>query len=108
MKKELKRKIHLEYYQKCMKAGGYLLKVYQDKHVRGDTYYGLCMAATNGAIDRALLEMFTPSRRESWTLETEGTDSIYWGSGKDDPEYGKFTPLRQTIVLFMAAWEGEL
>lgn len=31
----------------------------------------------------------------------------YWGSGICDPQLGKFTPLRQTILLFMAAMNGE-
>lgn len=60
------------------------------------------------------MELFEPTDEDSYKYGT----NAYWASGYDyiewdDPELrkdaiGGFTPLRQTIVLFLAAMNGEL
>ena len=58
------------------------------------------------------VELFRPSEKEQRALISIGQSDIYWGSeasAKDvDDRMYTFTPLRQTIVLFCAAINGEL
>lgn len=59
------------------------------------------------------LEQFSPTNKEKRELGQEGLSRSYWGSGLSDMEdlnilREAFTPLRQTIVLFMAAMNSEL
>lgn len=72
---------------------------------------GLCGCADINLIDSNILkEYFEPSDSELITLEFENHSRVYWGSGLEDGDWGlyEFTPLRQTIVLLMAAIAGEL
>lgn len=75
---------------------------------------GLCMCASDDKISSDILEeYFQPTPEERYDLVTEGLSTFYWGSGiskynqYDEIAY-VFTPLRQTIVLFMAAINNEL
>jgi len=76
---------------------------------------GLCNCFGNyprGIMDDAL-RLFVPNTEEKVKLARDGYDLVFWASGlsRHDDEFNaahEFTPLRQTIVLFMAAMEGEL
>lgn len=99
-------KKHLNFYKRCMATGMLPIdslgdSIYEFGH-HGDNNGGLCGCADAGLIDRNVLLMFEPD-----------TGEPYWGLG--DYEYSslketrlRFTPLRQTIVLFMAAINNEL
>jgi hypothetical protein len=57
------------------------------------------------------LTMLSPTREDFSQLSIEGKAIGFWGSGVstwDTNKYYSFTPLRQTIVLFMAAMNNEL
>jgi len=60
---------------------------------------GLCSCAWCGYIDEDLLILFKPEGASIWS---------YWAAGDDSYSYKSFSPLRQTIVLFMAAINNEL
>jgi hypothetical protein len=72
---------------------------------------GLC-----GSLDkegRELLKNFVPTDEDANVLMEDDWGSWYWGSGlkySDDviEQRYSFTPLRQTIVLLMAAMNNEL
>lgn len=93
---------HLAFYKECMETGEL-------------TYTGpgsgLCQSARDGHIDQDLLRYFEPDADQVFILEAENLSNGWWASGlkrNDDEKYTAFTPLRQTIVLFMAAINGEL
>jgi hypothetical protein len=77
---------HLQFYMVCMK---------DNRMPRG----GLCSCSWNGLIDEALLLLFKPEYASTFS---------YWAAGEVVVDYYKFTKLRQTIVLFMAAIKNEL
>lgn len=107
MRKIKKETPHLDYYKKCMKKGGRLLRIERGEDLQG-AYTGLCQAAMWGPINSEILDKYiAPRYREKKALEREGLDSIYWGSGECGPAYGKLTPLRQNLVLIMAAINEE-
>jgi len=60
---------------------------------------GLCACSWYGLIDEDLLIDFKPELASHFS---------YWASGRNIACYYKFTKLRQTIVLFMAAINNEL
>lgn len=105
MKKDRK---YLDFYESCMKTG----------QLPG---CGLCETFTDyiedeeGWIDDEpdeIFELFTPTIDDIDRLYDEGLCYLYWASGLSErytkKRYHEFTPLRQTIVLFMAAINGEL
>jgi len=68
---------------------------------------GLCNSLLGNSI-----QLFEPTDLDFKRLFKEGLPVAYWGCGC---RYGslyerayKYTPLRQTIVLFLAAMNGEL
>ncbi len=85
-----KKKIgkHLQFYRDCM-ADGLM------------PYVGLCRCGMYDIINNDLLnDYFTPE---------DFMDAIsFWASGEKNDCCYNFTPLRQTIVLFMAAINQEL
>ena len=87
-----------------------LLKQYQkweDKGRIGTS--GLCNALHGQ--NYKLLQLFEPSFEETALLKSKNLANVYWGSGlkqTDDNRFDKFTPLRKTIVLLIAAMKGEL
>ena len=89
---------HMDYHNRCMQTG---------ETIGG---YGLCHEALCGRIDPKTLELFEPTDEDKKWLIWEGKSVGYWGidGPYDYMTYDKFTPLRQTIVLFMAAMNGEL
>lgn len=104
-----KKKIgkHLKFYIDCMNE-------------KGMPQAGLCSCADHGFINERILLLFTPPYEALERLQEEKLImtcemSTFWGAGTkvnngyniNEREYG-FTPLRQTIVLFMACLNGEL
>lgn len=87
-----KKKIgkHLQFYMDCM----------QKQRMIG---WGLCRCAEIGYIDSSILELFRPDYSPY-----NNFNSVYWASGYKDARYNQFTPMRQTITLFMAAINSEL
>lgn len=71
--------------------------------------FGLC-----SSLGGDLLELFKPTEEDEDELANEGLSILYWASGVssnykyDNKRWFEFTPLRQTIVLFMAALNDEL
>lgn len=88
---------HLQFYMDCMTKG-----------CMDD--FGLC----NALKSKDTLDLFLPTDDDIKTLKEEGLSVLYWGSGLsldnkyDHQRYWVLTPLRQTIVLFMAAINNEL
>lgn len=89
---------YLKFYKKCMETGELPSE-------------GLCSCLPEEAID-----LIAPSGEEEDTLHTEGKPWLYWGYGKTWKTAGRtsdlvprtFTPLRQTLVLLLAAINNEL
>lgn len=79
---------------------------------------GLCGAVGKKLIDKKIFGRFTPTGADLEALLSEGLIPDYglqsfWACGIDKSENWikrgyAFTPLRQTIVLFMAAINNEL
>lgn len=71
--------------------------------------YGLCFIFEYGSElyeYNEYFELFEPTGRDLIELSREGLDSTYWASGCSEwSSARKFTysPLRQTIMLFIAA-----
>lgn len=86
---------YLKFYKKCVKTG----KIPKN---------GLCECLPQKSID-----LISPSSEDLVILEEEELLTGYWGSGlryynlPHDKAY-KFTPLRQTLVLLLAAINNEL
>ena len=57
-----------------------------------------------------LFTLMTPSEEDFEEMENKRLPTIFWGKGDYDDRWinGGFSPLRQNIVLFMAAMNGEL
>lgn len=101
MSKKVKRKRkkfydHVKYWNTCMK---------KSRTIRG---YGLCSDALRGHLNKKLLDLFEPTDNDWKWLKWEEKNTIYWGSDSNLCEWGEFTELRQTIVLFMAAMKKQL
>ena len=88
---------HLDFYYNCLLHG----KMQTD---------GLCVASDEGLIDLEIFNLISPTDAEEDYLYEEGYSKLYWGAGLPGKLWGQnqFTPLRQTIVLFMAAMNNEL
>jgi hypothetical protein len=54
------------------------------------------------------LDIFEPTKEDYDRIGEEDKNIIFWGSDSPDIEKHIFTPLRQNIVLLMAAMNGEL
>ena len=106
MKKQQK---HLDFYNQCMETG-YLPLVDFGKLT------GLCGCADRKQISKKKLALFEPTIADDSELCRGNFSTGWWGY---DVKYSdtrfnikdresKFTPLRQTIILFIAAMNGEL
>lgn len=100
--KTKKNKKHLDFYYKCMETG---------RLPGGD---GLCKEALLGRISESLLSKIDPMNL-CWQYRSNNYEELfgdiclpYWGSDDSLWRRGQFTPLRQTIVLLMAAMNNEL
>lgn len=78
---------HLKFYFSCISNGFEMPKA------------GLCACSWCDFINEEILMMFKPDEAGMFS---------YWASLKKGQDYYEFTGLRQTIVLFMAAMNGEL
>jgi hypothetical protein len=91
----MKKTKYLDFYKSCMESG----RMPED---------GLCICFRANES----LKMFEPTVEDRLAYPINrlflGDDMGYWGSGDSDPKLFEFTPLRQTIVLFLAACSGEL
>jgi len=88
---------HLKFYKTCMKTG--MLPIIKNDGT------GLCASARHDLITEELLNVFIPTREDELDLHNEGLSIGWWGSGVSPYHKHKqrgFTPLRQTIVAFMA------
>lgn len=87
---------HLQFYFDCI-------------HYGSMPTTGLCKSADDRLISKTILEKYlTPDKADGEILLKERKDRAYWGSDDWGFCLYQFTPLRQTIVLFMAAISGEL
>lgn len=89
---------HLDFYKKCMLSGSLPCA-------------GLCNNIS--WLDFITLELFEPTENDRRVLIKENLRVTYWASGAKATDVSDlcltgFTPLRQTIVLFMAAINNEL
>lgn len=85
---------YLKFYEKCIGAG----RLPHD---------GLCKSF--GKVKK--FQRFIPTCDDFDIMNQEDKSTGYWGSGvkyNNIRKYCGFTPLRQTIVLFMAAMNNEL
>lgn len=87
---------------------GKYLNFYKERIKTGRIEDGLC----NYFVNSEELDLMYPTDEDFDMLLDENLCTTYWASGmhEDTPYRGihwPFTPLRQTIVLFMAALAGE-
>lgn len=90
---------YLKYYYKWMKLG-------ELPHGRG-----LCCEfgwEDDRAAETILDDYLYPTAKDEKALIKIGYDTLHWGSDAPDKQLGVFTPLRQTLVLLMAALNNEL
>lgn len=97
---------HLRFYKDCVKK-------------QKIPTVGLCGCAHDGLIDISILSLLKPEKEDCENLfkerliPFEQAPGSFWASGlsidaEDALRAYSFTPLRQTIVLFMAAINNEL
>lgn len=53
-------------------------------------------------------DLVKPNRDDKLRLDTESKCAVWWGSDQIGTGLNDFTPLRQTLVLLMAALNNEL
>lgn len=97
----MKKKKYLAIYYKWINAGK-MMGVECRYHPEKTS--GLCDAFR----DDELFELINPTDQDVYELEKEGLNTFCWASGSSDCCFHEFTPLRQNIVLLMAAMNGEL
>lgn len=91
-------KKHLKFYKQCMETGEL-----PQESTAGWYFGGLCGCASVGLVSQEIFDLFLPTQY--------GYMAGYWAVGNSedlDVMIHGFTPLRQTIVLFMAAINNEL
>jgi len=100
-RKYAKRKRFLDFYNTSMTFRS-----------RGDSfempYAGLCTFVNRDIRSIGIFNRMMPTSEDYRKLEEEGLDTNYWASGDSDALEYKFTELRQNIILFCAAMNGEL
>ena len=71
---------------------------------------GLCLEFENeyDLYSSDLLDEISPTENDLNKLVKSGLNPLHWGSNDAHGLYGIFTPLRQNIVLLMAALNNEL
>lgn len=97
----------IDFHNKSMKTGR--LADHPAMPKTWDKISGLCDAFDNELTTTSeTFDLFKPTQEDRDNLYYENLASFAWASGKSDPQWGVYTPLRQTIVLFCAAIEGQL
>lgn len=84
---------YIEFYEQCMATGK-----------MPDS--GLCFALPP-ELNGEILDMVKPTIEDREVLRNEGSPVNYWGNESYANRLSSFTPLRQTLVLLMAAIAGE-
>lgn len=96
-----KNKKHLTLYKQSMNTGSL-----------PNDCAGFCDCARLNMVSQKLLyKVMWPSDEDQMELHETDYSVAFWASGcktTDPRRIGGFTPLRQTILLFMAAMAGEL
>lgn len=73
---------------------------------------GLCVvdfpSMRNDLDSNETFRLFLPTEQDSEELKKELKETSYFGSESKEERRGEYTPLRQTIILFCAALNGEL
>jgi len=82
---------YLPFYYECIETG-YIPRL------------GLCSIF---GIDQSF-RLLCPTSDDYDQLQEDGLPMVYWGKGGWEYSASDFSPLRQNIVLFMAAMNGEL
>lgn len=96
------KKSFMDIYKQWVKAG-------RMTDVDGQEVSGLCDLFGSGkAGESQLFELMRPTDFDLHQLREEGQNTCCWASGSSDFEWHKFTELRQTIILFLAAMNNEL
>lgn len=90
----MKKKKYLPIYYKWM------------KRQRMEECSGLCDLFDYGDYDE--FDLLKPTDSDIDRLIADGYSSFCWGSGQKQDMFFVFTPLRQNIVLLMAAMNNEL
>lgn len=88
------KKGFLDYYNKWLETG----KLPKD---------GLCQSLPDHLTDTEVWGSVLPTSEDYDNLCNENTPQTYWGSEDWDDRYRKFTPRRQTILLFAAILNNE-
>lgn len=89
---------HLQFYMDCMKRGSMPCA-------------GLCGCADDKDISEKMFLLMEPTVEDYIRLNNRNMNTVWWASGirnRGKDRISTFTPLRQTIVLFMAALNNEL
>jgi hypothetical protein len=92
------KKKYMKFYKECVES---------NRLPNGAS--GLCESLKSA--DSELFSLLTPTQDDSFDLIHEGKSATFWGSylPRDHPKCTKyFTPLRQNIVLLLAALNNEL
>ena len=96
----MKNKKYLPLYYKWMNTG---LTPEVDQQVSA-----LCDLFDRHIKDYPEFELLKPTNEDFIQLESEKKNLFCWASGSVGCDFFIFTPLRQNIVLLMAAMNGEL
>ena len=100
MEKIIRKKKYLPLYEKWLEKGTMPFDKKMDVSGLCD-YFG----------EDSLFQLIIPTNEDFNQLESEGKSTYLWASDllwNDDREFYTFNPLRQNIVLFMAAMNNEL
>lgn len=91
------------------KPGKYLAFYMKCSRIRKMSEAGLChVFNAYRPEDYPEFKIISPTKKEKQQLCENGFNQTWWGSESYFPEHYKFTPLRQTLVLLMAALNNEL
>lgn len=93
---------YLELHKRLMKQGV--------RTIAGRVKCGLCCTRFNDEwlkFDNSFNDIFAGGETPNIS-RLQGHDMAFWGSGYKSPRLGEYTPLRQNIILLLAAVNGEL
>jgi hypothetical protein len=100
---------YLEFYNKCIEADSMKFIL----NLEGVEIGGLCDYYTKWTFGQGtsydpLFELMIPTDSDRAMLRLEGKSTFTWAGESNVDLFYEFTPLRQNIVLLMAAMAGEL
>jgi hypothetical protein len=95
-------KSFLDIYKKWAKKG-------KMTEIDGQTVSGLCdLFDTDKRNYSELFDLMKPTESDFFQLQLESKNIYCWASDSNEYKWFEFTPLRQNIVLLMAAMNNEL